>query len=192
MENKEKPVTRSERELLDNHFQRAALPPHLFTKITQIMKDDGHIRTPKSLLNLSPGGLLTAFVLTAGLLCLGFMAGKWQEAPAPVANAAGNAKFILLVHNDDQPAEDPMQQVKEYGDWLRKIRAERIADGEHLHSNGWLLAQNQVESKSEFPGRSEIGGYFTFEAADAEEALKIAKTCPHLHYNGTLELRQIH
>ncbi|NUO03271.1 MAG: hypothetical protein HUU01_21890, partial [Saprospiraceae bacterium] len=97
----------------------------------------------------------------------------------------------------DVPAADPMQQVQEYGAWLKSISAKRTADGEHLHANGWILSKSESENvaiqvKNEFPGRQEVGGYFTFEAESPDEALRIAQTCPHLNYKGTLELRQIH
>ena len=191
MNRQENPITPDERESLDELVKHSSPPSYLFTKIVEIMKSEDHIRTPKPLLNLTPGGILTAFALAAGLVCLGFFVGK-GDAPATSSAYSDQAKFILLVHNDDQPPADPMQQVKEYGEWLGKISADRIAGGEHLHGNGWVLSPKGTEAIAEFPGRNEVGGYFTFEAANAEEALKIAKTCPHLRYQGTLELRQIH
>ena len=49
----------------------------------------------------------------------------------------------------------------------------------------------EVTAQDKFAGREEIGGYFMFEATDASEAVAIARTCPHLNYQGTLELREI-
>jgi hypothetical protein len=192
MKKSENPLSTQEKAALDRMLGQPEPPPHLFTKITEVMKNEGHLRSPKPLLNLTPGGVLTALAFAAGLICLGFFVGKTQPAEQQQVAASGKAKFVLLVHNDDTPAEDPMQQVKEYGDWLAGISAERFANGEHLHPNGWVLTKNGSESKTEFPGRNEVGGYFLFEADSDEEAVKIAQTCPHLKYNGTLELRQIY
>lgn len=199
MENTEKELTPQEKALLDHPDQRAELPPHLYTKIVQAMKTEALLRTPRPLLALSLQGILTATLALVVVAGLGYWAGKATlPAAVPIAAAeTGKAKFILLVHNDDVPAADPMQQVKEYSAWLGNIRAERVADGEHLHANGWVLSKAEtgnvkVDSKNEFPGRQEVGGYFTFEAESPDEAVRIAQTCPHLNYKGTLELRQIH
>ena len=36
-----------------------------------------------------------------------------------------------------------------------------------------------------------IGGYFTIEAADYNEAVEICSDCPHLTYGGRIELREV-
>jgi hypothetical protein len=35
-----------------------------------------------------------------------------------------------------------------------------------------------------------IGGYYTIEAANYEEAIKLSRDHPHLEYGGIIELRQ--
>ncbi len=199
MENTEKELTPEEKALLNLPDQGAELPPYLYTKIVQAMKTEALLPPSRPLLTWSLQGILTALLVLAIVSVLGYWAGKTTlQNAAPIAVAeTGKAKFVLLVHNDDLPAADPMQQVKEYGTWLHNIREKRVADGEHLHSGGWVLSKAEsgnvnVEAKSEFPGRQEIGGYFIFEAESPDEAVRVAQTCPHLNYKGTLELRQIH
>ena len=36
-----------------------------------------------------------------------------------------------------------------------------------------------------------LGGYYTIEAANYDEAVKLALEHPHLEYGGTVEVRQV-
>lgn len=195
----EDPLTPQEKKILNPYTRNGQVPPLLFTKIIKKMKQENLILEPRPLLTRSWSGIAGSILIALGIFTAGYFAGnKSGKADLPVSIQKSMAgKYILLVHNDDVPPADPMQQVKEYSDWLQKIKAERVADGEHLHSNGWVLSAEkqtgpQITPRTEFPGRQELGGYFTFEANNADEALAIARTCPHLNYQGTLELREIY
>ena len=193
----ENPLTPEEKKRLQIDTPDDRVPSYLITKIIKKMKQENLIMEPRPLLTRSWTGLAASLLLGIGLFAIGYFTGKPNESKDAIAIAAPKAaKFILLVHNDDLPAQDPMQQVREYSAWLQDIKAKRFADGEHLHSNGWILSSKEqggrIEERPEFMGRQELGGYFTFEADNAEEALAIAKTCPHLNYKGTLELREIY
>ncbi len=193
----ENPLTPEEKKRLQIDTPDDRVPSYLITKIIKKMKQENLIMEPRPLLTRSWTGLAASLLLGIGLFAIGYFTGKPNESKDAIAIAAPKAaKFILLVHNDDLAAQDPMQQVREYSAWLQDIKAKRFADGEHLHSNGWILSGKEqggrIEERPEFMGRQELGGYFTFEADNAEEALAIAKTCPHLNYKGTLELREIY
>lgn len=193
----ENPLTPEEKKRLQIETPDDRVPSYLITKIIKKMKQENLIMEPRPLLTRSWTGLAASLLLGIGLFAIGYFTGKPNESKNAIAIAAPKAaKFILLVHNDDLAAQDPMQQVREYSAWLQDIKAKRFADGEHLHSNGWILSGKEqggrIEERPEFMGRQELGGYFTFEADNAEEALAIAKTCPHLNYKGTLELREIY
>ena len=192
----ENPLTPEEKKRLQIDTPDDRVPSYLITKIIKKMKQENLILKPRPLLTRSWTGLAASLLLGIGLFAIGYFTGKPNESKDSIAIAAPNAaKFILLVHNDDVAAQDPMQQVREYSAWLQDIKAKRFADGEHLHGNGWILSGKEqggrIEERPEFMGRQELGGYFTFEADNAEEALAIAKTCPHLNYQGTLELREV-
>lgn len=193
----ENPLTPDEKKRLQIHIPDDRVPSHLITKIIKKMKQENLIVEPRPLLTRSWTGLAASLLIGIGLFAIGYFTGKPNEPKDSIALPAPKAaKFILLVHNDDLPAQDPMQQIREYSAWLQDIKAKRLADGEHLHGNGWILSgkeqDRRIEERSEFMGRQELGGYFTFEADNAEEAIAIAKTCPHLNYEGTLELREIY
>lgn len=203
----EKPLSPQEKKILQSNAQMDKVPHYLINQISSKMKNENLIQTPEALISKSIPGFLAVMIFSSALLFLGYTLGKSlnnasssntspnQQASQAMAQAT-RSKFILLVHNDDIPPTDPMQQVKEYSDWLTKIKATRTADGEHLKDRGWIIhqtntAQPQIDEQATFSGRNEIGGYFSFEAKNADDALAIAKTCPHLHYKGTLELREI-
>ncbi|HMQ59347.1 MAG TPA: YciI family protein [Flavilitoribacter sp.] len=101
-------------------------------------------------------------------------------------------QYALLVKNDDTPPEDPNQQFHEYSNWVKHLKQLGWAGGEALHGDAYRLNGRQNPEVEIHPlDKNDISGYFLFEAASLEEALDIAKTCPHLQYSGTLELRDI-
>lgn len=174
-------------------------PPQSFHhQLFERMKNEQLIHTPRPLLSASLPGFATALLLVSAFATLGFFAGKTQhrtESPA-VQAAGGKEKFVLLVHNDDVPAANPEEQFTVYSKWLQDIKAVRFADGEALHGERLMLHKStdavEIQRQNLTQGnREEVSGFFIFEAANMEEATKIAQTCPHLHYKGTLELRQV-
>jgi hypothetical protein len=130
------------------------------------------------------------------LLATGWLAGRYA-APAATAAAADPVKpqYALLVKNNDTPPADGMQQFREYSAWIGNLKKERQAGGEALHGKAWRLHKTDAAVETtEYALKTspdDISGYFLFEAENEAEALKIAQTCPHLNYGGTLELRQI-
>ncbi|MCB9307851.1 MAG: hypothetical protein H6565_14740 [Lewinellaceae bacterium] len=160
------------------------------------MKDQTLLSTPRPLLTGSVPGVFTALLLAAALFAAGFLSGKTQDAAQVAGPGSEKPVFALLVHNDDIPPEEPSRQFKEYSTWVRGLKTARFADGEALHGKAWMLRQPgdslQVNPVSLTGNTDAISGYFVFEAADADEAIHIAGTCPHLKYSGTLELREIY
>ena len=162
------------------------------------MKQESILNTPKPLLNISLGGILTAICALVLMSGLGFWAGSIQTQksadllPAPT----GKAQFALLVKADDVPPADVTQQFQEYSAWINNLKKERWTGGEALHGKAWRLYKpdNTVQSTEHTVKVSpdEVSGYFLYEAENEAEALKIAASCPHLNYKGTLELRQIY
>jgi hypothetical protein len=173
--------------------RQESVPPHLYTKIVEAMKTENLLASPRVLVPASWLGVL-GVLATALLVALGaFYVGK--SSAAPVVAEAKQSKFVLLVKADDVPPADGMQQFKEYSAWVQNLKQERWAGGEALKSKAWRLHKSdgevQVLDYELKTSADELSGYFLFEAADYAEALKIAQTCPHLNYQGTLELREI-
>lgn len=161
------------------------------------MKNDALLHTPRPLLMASVPGILTALALAAALAVAGFWAGKSQPQPqAQAAPSTQQPQYALLVKADDVPPADPEQQFREYSAWVNNLKKGRWAGGEALHGKAWRLHESsgavQTLEHTLKTSPDEISGYFLYEAANTEEALKIAQTCPHLKYSGTLELREIY
>lgn len=158
------------------------------------MKQHQLLAVPRPLLTLSPGGLSVA-ILSAGLLLFaGYFLGA-RSASVPLSGT-GKPQFALLVKADDTPPADPEQQFREYSQWVENLKKTRWAGGEALHGKAWRITKpeggdSRIAAHELKASPDELSGYFLYEADNEQEALEIAKTCPHLNYKGTLELREI-
>jgi hypothetical protein len=107
------------------------------------------------------------------------------------------ARFMLLLY--DVPAEwaklspEEMQKaIEKYRAWTKKpctVDSLRLADdrGRVLKSQGGSVRATD----GPFSETKEVlGGYYTIEAADYDEAVKLARDHPHLEYGGTIEIRE--
>jgi len=57
--------------------------------------------------------------------------------------------------------------------------------GRVLQPNGHGIADGPYTETKE-----SVGGYFVIEAANYDEAVEVAKGCPSLHHEGTVEVRE--
>jgi hypothetical protein len=105
-------------------------------------------------------------------------------------------QFILLLR-DDQKAfnglspEEMQQLMQKYGDWRRSkaVSGQKLADGD-----GRVLRKlNGKPSVIDGPfaeAKEVMAGFFVIEAANYDEAVATAKTCPHMEF-GSIEVRAI-
>jgi hypothetical protein len=111
-------------------------------------------------------------------------------------------EYVLMLHENPaqyaqvSPAE--MQAIIErYAAWARAmgergsyVRGDKLADdgGRHLRlgKNG-LLASDALSAEA----KDVIGGYFVLQAESMAAVEALAATCPHLHGDNWIELRQI-
>lgn len=125
-----------------------------------------------------------------------------EEKKADVAPvAAAVSQFTLLLFENDRyevPGDDAAMtaRVQEYGGWARSIaETGRFVSGEKLSDEGcWCRMEAgamTVAKPIADAGRGVLAGYFVIGAADFDEALKLANTCPHLKYGGSVEIRRI-
>lgn len=111
-------------------------------------------------------------------------------------------EFMLLLHENPQgfAALSPQEiqtVIGEYSAWRERLAAEgRLAGGNKLKDEGgrWLSGNNGAVRVVDGPfseAKEVIGGYFMIRAADYDEAVEISRECPHLHYGGRIELREV-
>ncbi|HYN89807.1 MAG TPA: YciI family protein [Ardenticatenaceae bacterium] len=111
------------------------------------------------------------------------------------------AQYMLFIRggSDPEASETPeeMQRIIErYRAWAGSLRsqgklvaADKLKDGE-----GRLLSVRNGEIVVDGPfaeTKETIGGYFTVEAADYNEAVELARGCPVFERGGSIELREI-
>ena len=111
-------------------------------------------------------------------------------------------KYMLLLHDrtDGFMAMSPeqMQQViQKYMAWGDKLRATGVLqDGQKLTDEpGRVIRAHEGHPRVTDGPYSEtkevLGGYYTVAAGSYDEAVEIGRTCPHVEYGGTIEVRQI-
>lgn len=112
------------------------------------------------------------------------------------------AQFLLLLYDDPSffsglTAARMKQVVKEYTDWGKKLRRQgRMLGGQKLTFEGGRVLRCQgkkpVVTDGPYAEAKEVLGGFVLIAADSyDEAVEIARTCPHLKYGLSTHVRQI-
>ncbi len=111
------------------------------------------------------------------------------------------AQFMMLLHNEPATEgayspEEIQAVVQKYQKWSETMGAAgKLAGGNKLANDaGKVLRGTDNVSVVDGPfaeTKEVIGGYFILEAADYAEAAQLSKSCPHLAFGGTIELRQI-
>lgn len=98
-------------------------------------------------------------------------------------------EFIIAYHGGDQPTskEQGAAHMAEWRDWLAGIGDDVVNPGTPLGKSR-IVSNNGV---SDDGGPNPMNGYSIIKATDMEAALKIAKACPVLNINGTLEVAEL-
>lgn len=109
------------------------------------------------------------------------------------------ANFMLLLYDDQKTftrlsPEEMQKAMEKYMAWRKApftVDGKRLADdtGKVLRSKGGKAAASDGPYSET---KEVLGGYYTIEAADYDEAVKISLTHPHLEYGGTIELRKVY
>jgi hypothetical protein len=112
-----------------------------------------------------------------------------------------NTYALLLNHApnryDGLSEDDYMDIIKDYVAWVEKLAAdgtyvggEKLMDGPgkilNKTSSGFEVHDTPMAELAEV-----LGGFMLIKAADYADAVEIAKTCPHMVHNSSLEVRAI-
>jgi len=113
-----------------------------------------------------------------------------------------NTYMLLLNHAPDRYSDlsedDYMAIISDYIAWTEKMTADGVyAGGEKLADGpGKLLTKTndgvEVHDSPMAELAEVLGGVMMIKAADYDAAVAIAKTCPHMVHNSSLEIREIH
>lgn len=108
------------------------------------------------------------------------------------------SQFMLLLYDD--PAvwkkispEEMQKAIEKYRAWMTKPftrDSKRLAEdaGRVIRSQG---GRPRATDGPYSETKEVLGGYYTIEAANYDEAVKLALEHPHLEFGGTIEVRQL-
>ena len=106
------------------------------------------------------------------------------------------AKFMLLLYDDPSgwarlSPEEMQKAIEKYRAWMQKsVDAQRLAQdaGKVIRAQG---GKPRVTDGPYSETKEVLGGYYTIEAANYDEAVQKALTHPHVEYGNTIEIRQV-
>lgn len=99
------------------------------------------------------------------------------------------AEFIFIYHGGDQPEseEQGMKMMEQWEQWLEDVKDDTVDPGRPMGISKTITSDGTVEDHG---GSNPASGFSIFEALDMDAALAIAKTCPLLGMNGTIEVAE--
>ena len=99
------------------------------------------------------------------------------------------AKFIMVYLGGDQPSspEEGKQHFEKYKQWLGALGDAVVSPANPL-KNTTTVNPDASQSSG---GKSGMSGYTIVEAESLDAALAMARTCPFLEINGSLEVSEL-
>ena len=99
------------------------------------------------------------------------------------------AKFIMVYLGGDQPAspEEGKQHFAKYKEWLASLGDAALSPANPLKNTTVVNPDGSHNSG----GNTGMSGYTIVEADSMEAALEMAKRCPFLEINGSLEVSEL-
>jgi hypothetical protein len=140
------------------------------------------------------GWALAVAAVTACVFCFGagmlFRSRTGALPPTPT----GNRYVLFLTHSSSVATSGTAEEialVQEYSAWAQRQRASgHLIAGEKLNDASLELAGPQGLQET-YTEDTSLGGYFVIAAPNFDDALAIARTCPHLKHGGTIVIRPI-
>lgn len=99
------------------------------------------------------------------------------------------ARYALLFRGGKLRSELTQEYADRFVLWTRKVASNKENPGNRFKQEGRLVSVNGVDTL-EF-GKDMVGGYIIIDANDYDKAVAIAKDCPILENNGSVEVREI-
>ncbi|MGH7588874.1 MAG: YciI family protein [Gemmatimonadota bacterium] len=157
----------------------------LEARVLDKLRDEGLMRRPRRL-----GPVLAWAALLAGVFVAGVLVGDRRGGPA---DRMDGDRYVLLLlegpgYRSPETAEAERARVSEYAAWARDLaEGGRFVEGEKLDDP--LHRVGEPAGTAE--GGEALTGFFVIGAQSWEEALRIARTTPHVRYGGSVEVRRI-
>jgi hypothetical protein len=96
--------------------------------------------------------------------------------------------YALLFKGGRRTSELTKEYFARFAGWAASVSSSQVP-GNRFKQEGRQVSANGV-AELKF-GDDTVGGYIIIEAENYEHAVKIAKDCPILENNGTVEIREV-
>lgn len=170
--------------------------PELENRVIAELRRAGLLNTPISAFHSRFVRPALATAAGISLFLAGWLAASFRQAES-APEAEPTYVLFLRVGPDyrEGTAADEQQRVNEYGTWARGLHEKgQLVGGEKLSDDARsLVARDGVVTLLEQHGGDQgaVQGLFLIRAASFDEALEIARGCPHLRHGGIIEVRPI-
>ncbi len=158
-----------------------------------LMETTMNALTERGLLRGAPSRWLLPLAAAASLAIGVFAGSLWRtpDVPAPVP-----ASHLLLLYEDAgyraAPAGEEGERVAEYTRWAHDLAARgRLADAAELAGQARTFSASATSEGQADTTLGSLTGFFLIAGADAAEAERIARECPHLRHGGRVVLRPL-
>jgi len=132
-----------------------------------------------------------AAAFVAGILVGASAGARPGEAPSTAAPAAPRFVLFLSPLPSEDAAGEPAR-VSEYRRWAAELRGRgRFVAGEKLEDGGRVVSPSGVTAAPAPDPQGGVAGYFLFEAKSLEDAVAIARSCPHVRHGGRITVRAV-
>jgi len=180
------------------------LPQHLEDRVVASLRDRGLLRAERRSRPIRYGrlaaGVAAGVAAGLALFAAGVAVGSREAAPGRLQGGAPQARFALFLYEGPEyqaPAEaDLPARIDEYRRWAVQVRAAgHSVEGEKLKDGGGNLRSDPALGgpvvASGLSSPEILGGYFIVGATSHDQAMTLARGCPHLRHGGRVEVRQI-
>jgi hypothetical protein len=114
-------------------------------------------------------------------------------------NAPNKNGYLLLSNSNEWYKELSLEEIQKVVNqnkvWFERLAAQgKVKGGQALARNGATVSGRNERLVSDGPfaeTKEAIGGYLLLDVETLEEAIAIARTCPCLAYNTTIEVRPV-
>lgn len=183
----------TEREAFANLPREKVPPAALEDRVVQCLKQSALLSVTQPWWKGRSAYLAAGVAAALLFFALGALLTKWVARPPA---APGTPEFMLVLYQNPLQAgisrETEMKYAKEYGNWARDLTRQGAAvDGEKLKNDVPFVRIVQGHAEAAQNSNDKIAGFFLITASDYQQAIKIAETCPHAKYGGTVEVREI-
>jgi hypothetical protein len=171
--------TDEERAALLDLAREEAPPPGAVDRTAGALRDAGLLRGRRP--------PRRTWLVAAAAAVVAFAGGILIPRRPPAVPADARPQFVVLLYGAEAgDAGERARQVGEIKTWARGLaRNGQALSGAKLAAPEYRLGDGGVETSAG------LGGYIVLAADGPEQALEIAKTCPHLRHGGRIVVRPV-